>query len=100
MACIRDVVQKECEMIIDLKIVPNASRDEISGCDENGVLKVRIQSPPVEGAANKHLVKFLAKKAGVSKSKVSIVKGDKSRMKRVAIEGLTPESLAVLKGDK
>lgn len=71
---------------IAIRVVPRASRSEIVGWQE-GVLKVRIAAPPVDGAANTELIKLLAKKLGVSKSYVTIVSGEASRTKRVRVRG-------------
>ncbi len=62
-----------------LQVIPNASRNEIVGRNKNGEYKVKIQSPPVDGAANKNLLKFIAGTVGVSESKVRIIKGLRSR---------------------
>ncbi len=70
-----------------LQVIPNASRNEIVGRSENGEYKVKIHSPPVDGAANKNLLKFIASTVGVSKSKVRIVSGLKSRKKIIEIDG-------------
>ncbi len=53
--------------VLAIKVVPNASRDEIASW-ENGTLKVRIQSPPVDGKANNALISFLSKQTGISKT--------------------------------
>ena len=74
-------------MKIEVRITPNASKDEITGKAEDGRLRIRIQSPPVDGAANKRLVRFIAKTAGVAKSKVRIVSGERSRDKALEIDG-------------
>lgn len=76
--------------VIALHIQPRASKNEIVG-EQNGALKVRLTSPPVEGAANKLCCAFLAKLCGVAKRDVSILSGDKSRLKRVLVRGVTPE---------
>lgn len=73
-------------MRINIHVTPNASRNEIVGKTENGGYKIKIQSPPVEGAANKNLIKFIAKTVGLSRSKVFIVKGLKSRNKIIEID--------------
>lgn len=70
-----------------LQVIPNATRNEIVGRSENGEYKVKIQSPPVDGAANKNLLKFIASTVGVSKSKARIVSGLKSRKKIIEIDG-------------
>ena len=74
-------------MMLEVRITPNASRDEIVGLLPDGVWRIKVQSPPVEGAANKRLVVFLARAAGVSKSRVRIVRGETSRRKTIEIDG-------------
>lgn len=73
-------------IILNLHIQPRASRNEICGIQDNA-LKVRLTSPPVDGAANKLCCEFLAKLFGVSKSSVNIISGETSRHKRVRITG-------------
>jgi len=75
-----------------LKVTPNAGRNEIIGFSD-GVLQVRIAAPPVKGKANKELTDFLSKTLGVSKSSISIVKGQTSRNKVIAIEGISREDI-------
>jgi uncharacterized protein len=72
---------------ITVQVQPRASRNEVAGFID-GVLKVKIAAPPVEGKANKKLVEFLSECLGVSKSRLNIVKGEKGRNKVIAIEGL------------
>ena len=67
---------------------PRASRDEVVG-PHGEALKIRISAPPVAGAANKHLLKFLAKKLQIAKSQMSIAAGATSRAKSIAIEGIS-----------
>ena len=78
--------------IISLHVQPRASKNEIVGVVE-GALKVRLTSPPVEGAANKLCCEFLAKTCGVPKRDVTILSGEKSRHKRVMISGMQPEEI-------
>ncbi len=68
-------------------IQPRASKNEISGV-MNGALKIRLTSPPVEGAANKACIKYLAKTLGISASRVDIVGGLTSKNKIIHIEGM------------
>ena len=84
-------------MKIEVRITPNASKDEITGKAEDGRLRVRIQSPPVDGAANRRLIRFIAKTAGVAKSKVRIVRGERSRDKALEIDGDEKEIIRCLK---
>ncbi len=73
---------------ITVRVQPRASRDEIAGV-HGGALKVRLTSPPVDGAANARLIRFLADRLGVPRSKVTIVTGDRSKRKSLKIEGLS-----------
>lgn len=75
-----------------VSIQPRASKNEISGL-HNGALKIRLTAPPVDGAANKSCVKFLAKRFKVSPSAVSIVSGLSSRNKTIQIEGMDEKTL-------
>ncbi|MEJ2344154.1 MAG: DUF167 family protein [Gammaproteobacteria bacterium] len=70
---------------MNIRLQPRASRDEIVGA-QGTRLKIRITAPPVEGKANAHLVRFLAKAFGVSRSQVLLVSGEASREKRVRVE--------------
>ncbi|HMT07444.1 MAG TPA: DUF167 domain-containing protein [Pyrinomonadaceae bacterium] len=69
---------------ITVRVVPRASKSEVVG-EIDGVLKVRIAAPPVDGAANAELVKLLAKHFSVSKSSVEIVSGATSKTKIIRI---------------
>ena len=49
---------------------------------------VRVTEPPLEGRANAALVKLIARRAGVAKGRVSVVRGARSRHKLVRVEGI------------
>jgi len=68
-------------------VQPRASKTEIVGL-QGEEMKIRLTSPPVEGAANKLCREFLAKLCGVAKSQVTLVSGEKSRHKRLRLEGV------------
>jgi len=71
---------------IKLKIIPRSSENKIVGESEDGVLKIKLTAPPVEGEANKKLIGFLSKEWGIPKSEIKIVSGLKSKNKIVEIE--------------
>jgi uncharacterized protein (TIGR00251 family) len=75
-----------------VRVVPRASRDELAGAAE-GVLKVRLTAPPVEGAANQALLRLLAKALDLPKNRLRLLAGEKSRNKTVWVEGLQPAEL-------
>ena len=86
------VSDSEKGVILKVQVQPRASRDEVVGLHGDG-LKIRITAAPVAGAANKHLLKFLAKKLRVARSQMSIISGATSRTKSIAIEGITAKEL-------
>lgn len=73
------------DLLLSVRVQPKASRDEIIGPHENA-LKIRITAPPVDGKANTHLIRFLAKTFGVPKSRVEILSGESGRLKRLRIQ--------------
>jgi len=79
-------------VFISLRIQPGSSRKEISGI-HGEALKIKLFAPPVEGAANKALIAFLSKALGIKKTSMSIASGERSKDKRVFIEGVTVEEM-------
>jgi uncharacterized protein len=75
-----------------VRVVPRASQTAVAG-EHDGALKVRVAAPPVEGAANAELTRFLAKRLGVSASSVEIVGGHTSKTKLVRAAGAKAEDL-------
>lgn len=82
---------------ITLHIQPRATRTELAGVFGDAV-KVRLRSPPVDGAANEELVHFLAEKLGVSRNRVELVAGHSGRRKTIRIEGVSADDAAKLLG--
>jgi uncharacterized protein (TIGR00251 family) len=81
-------------------VQPRSKRTEIVGV-HGTALKVRLHSPPVDGAANEELISFLAERLGVSRRAVRIVSGQSSRAKTVEVEGVSPVSVrALADGDR
>ena len=74
--------------VLKLHIQPGASKNEISGIHGDR-LKIKLLSPPVEGAANKALIDFLAFLLNIKKKEVVITQGMRSREKTVKIEGIS-----------
>ncbi|OGT72962.1 MAG: YggU family protein [Gammaproteobacteria bacterium RIFCSPLOWO2_02_FULL_57_10] len=71
-------------LILNCRLQPKASEDgfaEISA----GRIKIRITAPPIDGKANKHLIRFLARQFKVPQDNVTIMSGDNSRQKRIQI---------------
>jgi uncharacterized protein (TIGR00251 family) len=82
----------KAQIKLEVKLTPRAARDEI-GVRREGVLQVRVKASPVDGKANEALRRLIAKRAGVPKSQVTIVRGERSRQKLLAIEGADPATL-------
>jgi len=70
---------------IRIKAQPNASKSEFCEAYGDDAIKIRIKAPAVEGAANKELIKFLAKSFKVSKSDILFKTGQNSKIKIVVI---------------
>jgi uncharacterized protein (TIGR00251 family) len=84
--------KKAPEAVLAVRIQPRASRNGIE-VRPDGSVKVRLTAPPVDGAANEALVKFLADAFGVGRSQVEIVSGHTARDKRIRIAGLNDEDV-------
>lgn len=79
-------------ILLKLRIHPGARRSTVNGIF-NGALKIELQAPPVDGKANAALLKFLADKLDIPKSKISLKSGECSRDKVVKITDLTIEQI-------
>jgi uncharacterized protein (TIGR00251 family) len=85
-------------LILHVYVQPRASRNAIQGWHQHG-LKVSIKAAPVDGEANKQLIKFLAKQFKVGSTSINLVKGEGSRHKVLQIENpkVLPEPLTSLR---
>ena len=94
-----DLRESEDGVTLKVRVQPRASRDALGG-ERAGALVVRLTAPPVEGAANEALVRFLGKALAVAPSAVRIVGGATGRNKVVAVAGLDAAAVrARLGGD-
>jgi len=75
----------KADLLLALYVQPKSSRDQVTGLHGNEI-KLAITAPPVDGKANAHIQKLLAKLFQVSKSQVSLHKGELSRHKQVLIK--------------
>ncbi len=75
-----------------MRLRPRGSRDELAGL-RDGVLQAKVTAAPVDGKANRALCRLIAKRVGVAPSRVSVVRGEKSRDKVVRVEGVDPTAL-------
>lgn len=72
------------DLILSCRLQPKAVKDEFTSIGE-GQLKIRITAAPIDGKANRHLVKYLAKQFKVPQERVTIMSGENSRLKRIKI---------------
>lgn len=90
-----DCQETDDGIVFNLRVIPNSSKSEIVG-EFAGSLKVKIAAPPVGGAANAELAKFLSKKLGLAKSRIEIISGHSSKNKQIKIYNSDPKALAKL----
>jgi hypothetical protein len=73
---------------LKIRVTPRAKSDEVYTILEDGTVKVRLTAPPVEGKANKALIKYFSGIFEIPRSRIEILSGFKSRNKLVAIRGM------------
>ena len=83
-----NIIVENDGVVFNVRVIPRSSRSEIVG-EHEGALKVKLSSPPVDGAANGELIKLIAKKLGVSRSAVTILSGEAAKTKRLRVIGIT-----------
>ena len=82
---------------LSVRVVPRSAKEGVAGY-EGGVVRIRLNAPPVEGQANESLVRFLARTLGVPKSRITLVSGGKGRSKIVRVDGVTGKELMAALG--
>jgi uncharacterized protein len=78
--------------LLSIRVQPRAKRDEVVG-ERAGAIVIRLAAPPVDGKANAALTAFIAKAAGVPRSRVEIVRGASARDKVVRVTGVAEDAL-------
>jgi len=91
------IQRRNNDTLVTCKVHPNASRDRIEGV-KGDYLEIRLSSPPVEGKANKALIKLMSKCLNVAKSKISIIGGQKTRIKVLSIKDTATADVMVAFG--
>lgn len=79
----------------NVKIIPRSSRNDILG-REGSVYRIKVTSPPVDGKANKTLITLLSNKIKIPKKDIQIISGEKSRNKRIRINGVSGNEITRL----
>jgi uncharacterized protein (TIGR00251 family) len=77
---------------LNIRLQPRAKRNAIVD-ERDGVLRVSVAAAPVDGLANAALCKLIAKRAGIARSRVSVIRGERSREKTVRVEGVEAAEL-------
>lgn len=75
-----------------VKLQPRASRQQIAGV-HGGELKISVTAPPVDAAANRALIQYLAELLNVSRSQIVLLRGQTSRHKTLCVKGLSAEQI-------
>jgi uncharacterized protein YggU (UPF0235/DUF167 family) len=79
--------------VLRVRVIPRAARTAVAG-ERGGALLVRLSAAPVDGAANDALLDYLSTCLNVARRALTLVSGDRSRDKKIWIEGLRPEQVA------
>jgi uncharacterized protein (TIGR00251 family) len=87
-----DLQQSGTDVLLPVSIQPRASRNAVVGLRGNA-LKLALTAPPVEGAANDACLRFLADLLSMSRSRLSIVRGEKSRQKLIRVTDMSIDTL-------
>ncbi len=83
--------------LIRLRVQPRASRERVEGV-RDGYVRLRLTAPPVDGAANAACIALLAKILDISRARIQLQAGEKSREKLIHIAGVTPAQVAAALG--
>ncbi|MFN2455106.1 MAG: DUF167 domain-containing protein [Pyrinomonadaceae bacterium] len=84
--------ERDGALIFDVRVVPNASRSGVVG-ERDGALRVHVTAPPVEGAANKELIRYLARLFKVPQRNIETASGHNAKSKTLRIYGASRETL-------
>ncbi len=87
-----EINERNGELTFRVRVVPRASKTAVAG-ELDGAVKIRIASPPVDGAANEELIRFLAKLLDVRRSDIEIIGGQTSKSKIVRVSGNSAEAV-------
>jgi uncharacterized protein (TIGR00251 family) len=86
------ITKNEESITFNVRVTPRSSKTEFVGMHD-GALKIKLKSPPVDGAANEELIRLLSKAFNVPRSNLTIVSGQSSRTKRIQMIGATEQDI-------
>ncbi|HYT65179.1 MAG TPA: DUF167 domain-containing protein [Vicinamibacterales bacterium] len=80
------------EAVLNIRVIPRSPRTRVDGT-RGGAILIRLAAPPVEGAANDALIAFLSETLNIPRRAITLIAGEKSRDKRVRIDGLDERTI-------
>lgn len=86
------ISESEEGIIISVRLVPGSSFSKIVDFTDDYV-RIKISAPPVDNRANKELISFLSDLLDVNKSKINIISGEKSKLKKILIKDASLEKI-------
>ena len=89
------IKQTKDGILVNLKIIPNSSKNEI--ITEQEFIKVKVMAQPIENKANKALIEFLSKQFKLPKTSIVILKGETSKEKTLLLRTLDEEKISYIK---
>lgn len=92
------VTQCDGYILVNVRVVPRSSKNMLDLYGD--IIKIKLKSPPVEGKANKELVKYLSKFLGVNKRYIEIKSGETSKSKVLKISNINKTDFIKLIGGK
>ena len=81
--------------VFKVKVAPRSCTNKILGF-EGDVLKIKVKSAPIDGSANRDLIRLLSKHLKVAQERIEIISGYRSRLKRIRLHGMTRNELLLL----
>ncbi|UCF29533.1 MAG: DUF167 domain-containing protein [Chloroflexota bacterium] len=85
--------KSETSGILKIRVIPRAKTNEIVDVLQDGIIKIRLVAPPVNGKANKSLKIFLSSILNIQRSRIEIISGAKGRDKIIRVDGMDQESI-------
>ena len=79
------ISEKGADVVLVVRLTPNSSKNEFCEISDE-FLKVKVSAQPIENKANKELIKFLSDSFNIPKTRLELLSGDKSKLKRILIK--------------
>jgi uncharacterized protein (TIGR00251 family) len=87
-----DLRETDDGVLVPVQVIPRASRTESAGAVD-GVFRIRLAAPPVEGAANRALIEYFVKLLGCPKREISLAAGERGKRKLLLVRGLPRQAI-------